>query len=197
MGGTEFNLLDVPVANFQSFSGCDSTAHTVCCTDNQSFHNTERSNDFVLFCVDTPLTGDIADLRPAQLVRIPLLLDGPQTRCLVLLQELQLENQGLCLSSNGLLRVSDNGFSRNQADHAVVNIKCVRAGTNLICIPRTRYYYVNNTINLVMYNHFWPKPPDAEGDMQTDNDAARSEKYHRNRFASVDEDEQDEEVDKE
>jgi hypothetical protein len=48
-----------------------------------------------------------------------------------------------------------------------------------------------------MFNRFWPKPPDAEGDMQTDNDAARPEEYHRNRIASVDEDEQDEELDKE
>jgi hypothetical protein len=31
-----------------------------------------------------------------------------------------------------------------------------------------------------MFNRFWPKPPEAEGDMQTDDDAARPEEYRRN-----------------
>jgi len=56
-------------------------------------------------------------------------------------------------------------------------------------MPGTTYYCVNNTINLVMFNRFWPKPPEAEGDMQTDNDAARPEKYRRNRIAIVDDEE--------
>jgi len=48
-----------------------------------------------------------------------------------------------------------------------------------------------------MINRFWLKPPEAEGDMQTDNDAARPEQYSRNRFASVQVDEEDEEEDDE
>jgi hypothetical protein len=48
-----------------------------------------------------------------------------------------------------------------------------------------------------MFNRFWPKPPEAEGDMQTDDDPARPEEYRRNRIASVDEDEEDEEEEEE
>jgi len=46
-----------------------------------------------------------------------------------------------------------------------------------------------------MFNRFWPKPPEAEGD----DDAARPEEYRRNRNASVDdeEDEEEEEEDEE
>jgi len=50
---------------------------------------------------------------------------------------------------------------------------------HLIRIPGTRYYYVNNSMDLVMFNRFWPKPPEAGGDMQTEDDAARPEEYHR------------------
>jgi hypothetical protein len=44
-----------------------------------------------------------------------------------------------------------------------------------------------------MLNCFWPKPPEAEEDMQTDDDAARPEEYRRNQIVSVDEDEENEE----
>jgi hypothetical protein len=45
-----------------------------------------------------------------------------------------------------------------------------------------------------MFNHFCPKPPEAEGDMQTDDDDARPEEYRMNRNARVvDEDEENEE----
>jgi hypothetical protein len=197
MRATQFNLHNVPVANFQSFGGCDSTAHKLRCTDDQSFRNAEPRNDFVWFRVDEPPKGDVGDLQLAQLVRILRLQDGLRTRCVVLLRELQLENQGVCLPSNGLLRVSDKVFRRNQADLVVVNIQCVWAAAHLIRIPGTRYYYVNNTIDLVMFNHFWPKPPEAEGDMQTDDDAARPEEYRRNRIASVDDEEDEEEEEEE
>jgi len=76
-------------------------------------------------CVDEPPKGDVGDLQPAQLVRILWLQDGLGKRCVVLLQELPLENQGIRLASNGLLGVSDEGFCRNQAELVVVNIKCV------------------------------------------------------------------------
>jgi len=46
-----------------------------------------------------------------------------------------------------------------------------------------------------MFNRFWPKPPEAEGEMQTDNDAARPKEYHRNQIVIVDKDEEDEEED--
>jgi len=69
---------------------------------------------------------------------------------------------------------------------------------HLIRIPGTRYYYVNNIIDLVMFNCFGPKPPQAEGDMQTDDNAARPEEYRMKQIASVDEDKEDEaEKDKE
>ena len=64
---------------------------------------------------------------------------------------------------------------------------------HLIRIPGTRYYYVNNTINLVTFNCFWPIPPEAKRDMQTEDDAARPEEYCRNRIASVDKDKEDKE----
>jgi len=114
-------------------------------------------------------------------------------RCVVLLRELQLENQGVCLPSNGLLSVSDKVIRRNQADFVVVNIKCVWAAGHLVGIPATIYYYVNNTIDQVMFNRFWPKPPEAEGDMQTDDDTARPEEYRRTRIASVDDEEDEDE----
>ena len=47
MHATQFNHLDVPVANFQCFGSCDSTAHKSRCTDDQTFRNAERRNDFV------------------------------------------------------------------------------------------------------------------------------------------------------
>jgi hypothetical protein len=199
MRATQFNLLDVPVPNFHSFRGCDSTAHKLCCTDDKSFRNAEPRNDFVWFRVDDLPKGDVGDSRPAQLVRILWLQDGLRKRCVVLLRKLQLENQGVCLPSNGLLSVFDKVFRRNQADLVIVNIKCVWAAAHLIRIPGTRYYYVNNSIDLVMFNRFWPKPLEAEGDMQTDDDAARPEEYRRNRIASVDdeEDEEDEEEEEE
>jgi hypothetical protein len=46
-----------------------------------------------------------------------------------------------------------------------------------------------------MFNRFWPKPPEADGDIQTDDDAARPEEYRRNRIASVDDEEDKEEED--
>jgi len=73
----------------------------------------------------------------------------------------------------------------------LVNIKCVWAAAHLICIPGTKYYNINNTINQVMFNRFWPQPPQAAGDMQTDDDTARPEESCRNQMASVDEDEED------
>jgi len=76
-----------------------------------------------------------------------------------------MKTKGVCLPSNGLLRVSDRVFHWNQADLVVVNINCVWAAGHLIRIPSTTYYYVNNTIDLVMFNRFWPKPLEAEGDM--------------------------------
>ena len=108
-------------------------------------------------------------------MRILQLQEDLRKRCIVLFRELQLENQGLCLSTNALFRVSDKVFCRNQADLVVVNIKCVWAAKHLILIPRTRYYYVNNTINLLMFNCVWPKPPEAEVDMHTNDDTARPE----------------------
>jgi len=195
---TLFNLLDVLVANSQSLGGCDSTAHELRCTDHQSFRNAEPRNNFVRFRVDEPPKGGVGDLRPLQLVRILRLQDGQRKRYVVLLRELQLENQGDCLPSNGLLRVSDKVFHRNQADFVVVNIECVWAAAHLIRIRCTRYYYVNKTIDLVMLNRFWPTPLEAEGDMQTDNDDARPEEFHRNRNATVvDENEDDEQEEEE
>jgi len=65
---------------------------------------------------------------------------------------------------------------------------------HLICIPGTRYYYVKYTPDLVMINRFWPNPPEAEGDMQTDDDNARPEEYRRNRNTTVvDDDKEDKE----
>jgi len=143
--------------------------------------------------VDQPPKGDVGDLYLAHHVRILRLQDGLQQGCVVLLRELQLENQGVCLPSNGLLRVSNNAFGRKQANHILFNIKFAGAAAHLSRIPGTTYYYVNNTIDPVMFNRFWPKPPEAEGDMQTDDDTARPEVYRRNRITSVDEEEADEE----
>ena len=52
MHATEFNLLDVLMANCQSFGCCDSTAHMLHCTDNQVFRNANPRNDFLSFWVD-------------------------------------------------------------------------------------------------------------------------------------------------
>jgi hypothetical protein len=103
MCANQFNFLDIPVANFQSFGSCDPNAHKLRCTDNQSFRNAEPQSDFVWFRVDEPPKGDVEDLRPAQHVRILQLQDGLRKRCIVLLRELQLDNDGICLPSNGLL----------------------------------------------------------------------------------------------
>jgi hypothetical protein len=85
-------------------------------------------------------------------------------------------------------------FYPNQADLVGFNIKYIWVAMHLIHIPGTRYYYVNNTIDLVWFNHFLPKPPGAEGDMLTDNDDARPEEYCKNPHESVvDEDKEDEE----
>jgi len=130
-------------------------------------------------------------------VKILRLQDGLQKRCLVPLRKLQLEIQGICLPSNGLAGVSDTVFHQNQANLEVVYIKCIWAAACLIPIPGTRYYYVNHTIDLVTFNPFWPNPPEAEGDMQTDYDAARPEEYRRNQIASVDKDDEDEEGEEE
>jgi len=175
MRASQFHLLDVPVANFQSIGSCDYTAHKLRSADDQSFRNVEPRNNFVWFCVDEPPRGDVGDLQPAQIVRILRLHDGQWKRCVVLLRELQLENQGVGLPSNGLLRVSCKVFRRNQADIVVVNFKSVWAAAHLIRIHCTRYYYVINNIDLVMFNNFWPKPPEAEGGMQTDDDNGRQE----------------------
>jgi hypothetical protein len=90
------------------------------------------------------------------------------------------------LPSNTLLRVSDKVFCRNQVDLAVVNIKCIGVAMHLSHIPGTKYYNVNYTLKLVIFNRFCPKPPQAEGDMQSDADAARPEQCRRNQIASDD-----------
>jgi len=151
---TQFNLLDVPVANFQTIGSRDSTSHRLRCTDDQSFCNAEPRNNFVWFWVDEPPKGNVGDLQPAQLVSILRLQDGLQKRCIVLLPELQLGNQGVCLLSNGLLRVSVRVFRQNQGNLVIVNIECILAAVHLIYIPSTRYYSVNNTLDLVMFNRF-------------------------------------------
>jgi len=46
-----------------------------------------------------------------------------------------------------------------------------------------------------MFNRFWPKLPEAEANMQTDNDTAEQEEYRRNWIASVDKDKEDIEED--
>jgi len=76
----------------------------------------------------------------------------------------------------------------------VVIIKSIWAAMHLDGIRSAGYFYVNNTIDRVVFNRFWPKPPQAERDMQTDNDDSWPEEYCRNRNASVvDENEEDEE----
>jgi len=139
MRATQFNLLDIPVANFQSFGGCDSTAHELRCTDDLSFHNAARRNNIVCFEIDEPPKSDVGDLRQAQFVKILWLQDHLQKRCVVLFRELQGENQGVCLPSNGLRRVSSKVFCRNQPDLVVVDIECIWAAVHLIWIPSTRY----------------------------------------------------------
>jgi len=107
---TQFNLLDVLVANFQSFASCDSTTHKLRCKDDQSLHTAHPRNASVQFRVDERPKGDVLDLRPPQCVRILHLQDGLQKRCVVLFWELQLENQGVCLPSKGCL-VSPTKFT--------------------------------------------------------------------------------------
>jgi len=154
MPATQFNLLDVPVANSQFFGCCDSTAHKSRGTEDKSFCDAEPRNDFEWFWVDDPPKGDVGDLWPAQLVRILLMQHGLWKRCIVCLRELQFEIQGVCQPSNELLRVSDSIFRRNEANLVVVNINCIWATVHLIRIPSARYYNVNNTIDLVMFNRF-------------------------------------------
>jgi len=158
---TQFNLHDVLVAICQSFCSCDSTAHKFHCTDDQSFPNADRLNDFVWFRADKPPKGDIVDSRPAQPGTILCPQDGLWNTCVVLLWELQLETKGICLPSNGLLRVSDKVFHRNQANLVIVGIKYRWVGVDLICIPATIHYYVNNGIDQVIFNRFRPNLPEA------------------------------------
>jgi len=70
MHATEFDLLYVPVVNFQSSGGADSTAPELNRIDDQSFRNTELWNDFLWFWIEAPPKGDVGDSRPAHLVRI-------------------------------------------------------------------------------------------------------------------------------
>lgn len=197
MGATQLNLLDVAVATFRSFFCCDSTTHTWRCIDGQSCRDANHQNDFGWFQVDEPPKRDAGDFRLAQLVTILQLQDGLRKRCVVLLQEVHCGTQRGYLPSNGLLRVWNDVFCRNQADHVVVNIRCIWAAMHLIRIPSTRYHHVNSAINLVMFNRFWPKPLEAEGDMQTDNDDGTPEDYRRNRNASVDDEHKEDEVEEE
>jgi len=67
----------------------------------------------------------------------------------------------------------------------MVNIKSVWAAVHLIHIPSTRYYYVNNTMGLVLFDHLWPKSPKTEVLIQTVDDHARAEEYCRKRNAHV------------
>jgi hypothetical protein len=62
MHATQFNLLDVPVSNLQSFRVCNSTHHKLHCTNDQLFGNNASRNDFRLFQVDEPPKGDVWDL---------------------------------------------------------------------------------------------------------------------------------------
>jgi hypothetical protein len=62
LGATQFNLDNVLVANIQSFGGCDSTAHQMRCTDNQSLCNGAPWNDYVRFWVDELPNGDVGDI---------------------------------------------------------------------------------------------------------------------------------------
>jgi hypothetical protein len=75
----------------------------------------------------------------------------------------------------GLFRVSESVVQQNAADLDLVNIKCVWVAGHVIRIPSTRYNSLHYTINLVVFNHFWLKPPEAEIDMQKDHDPARPE----------------------
>ena len=86
------------------------------------------------------------------------LQDGLWKRCIVHLWELQLENQHNAVHSNRLCIVSNNCLHQNQADYVIVNILSIWPTMRLIFLPGTRYYHVNNAVDLVMFNCFWPKP---------------------------------------
>jgi len=84
MPATQLKLLDVPVANFQSFGGCDVTAHKLRCTDDQVFGNNEPLTNVMWVRMDEPPEYDVSDVRPAQLVRKLWIHDGLWKRCVVL-----------------------------------------------------------------------------------------------------------------
>jgi hypothetical protein len=73
----------------------------------------------------------------------------------------------------------------NQVNLVEVDIKYIIAAVHQVHIPSTRYYYANNTINLAICNRFWPKPLQAEGAMESNNDKARPEQYYGNCNATV------------
>jgi hypothetical protein len=59
---------------------------------------------------------------------------------------------------------------------AVASIQTVHSAAHLLRIPRTRSYYVNNTIDLATFNWVWPKTAaaataDCEGNEAEDQDS--------------------------
>jgi hypothetical protein len=65
MHATHFNLLHIPLTNFQSFHRYDSPAHMLHCMDDRSFCIAEPRNDFVSFRLDEMPKADVGDLQPA------------------------------------------------------------------------------------------------------------------------------------
>ena len=94
-------------------------------------------------------------------------------------------NQGICLPTIRLFRVSNKVSFVNQVDLVEVDIQYIIASVHPIHIPSTGDYYANNTINLDICNFFWPKSLQAEGDMESTNDNARTAKYYSNCNATI------------
>jgi hypothetical protein len=202
---TRYKVLKVPVANFQTVGNQEYTTHRLLCTGADTFHGTVR-NDFIWMRIsDNHDFGDVGDLRPAQLIRILQVQDPQQPDQLhkvVVVRELNVENNGNCMPGTGLLKVSDIQYRPQQRDLLVASIQTVHSAAHLLRIPRTRSYYVNNTINLATFNWVWPKTAaaasaDGEGDEAEDLDSDEAMRDLETGSTSSSDTEDDDDVDDE
>ena len=81
--------------------------------------------------------------------------------------------------------ISDIVFHWNHTNVAVVYSISVLVATLQTHIPGTWYCYVITNVNIVVLNQVGLKPLEVIGDMQTDDDDDRPEKYHKKPNSSV------------
>jgi hypothetical protein len=145
--------LDVPVTRFQVYGSEESEVHHLRCTGDSPFRNGGPRNDDIFLAVEDPGNCDLHDVEPARLVRLLQFYDGIREHQVALVRRYVLTSASCCEPHTGLVRVQLPPLGvRHTVDLDVVNIKSIRQAAHLVQVPNTSDFFVNNTVDLKVFN---------------------------------------------